>query len=69
MKLNPYFFQEHISDLNQEITETKAINRLNPEDVQTKAEIIWKPCENQRQTNASLEEDVQRLKNVLNGYM
>ena len=47
----------------------KAINGLHPEDVQTKAEMIWKQCENQRQTNVSLEKEIQKLKNDLNAYM
>ena len=47
----------------------KAINGLRPEDVQTKAEMIWKQCDDQRQTNVSLEKEIQKLKNDLNAYM
>ena len=65
----PVSFQEHISNLNQEIIEVKAINGLRPEDVQTKAEMIWKQCDDQRQSNVSLEKEIQKLKNDLNVYM
>ena len=61
--------QEHLSNLNQEITETKAINALNPDDVQTKAEMVWNQYNSQRQTNTSLEKEIQKLKSDLNAYM
>ena len=63
------FLQEHLSNLNQEITETKAINALNPDDVQTKATMVWNQYNNQRQTNTSLEKEIQKLKSDLNAYM
>ena len=61
--------QEHLSNLNQEITETKAINALNPDDVQTKATVVWNQYNNQKQTNTSLEKEIQKLKSDLNAYM
>ena len=63
------FLQEHLSNLNQEITETKAINALNPDDVETKATMVWNQYNNQRQTNTSLEKEIQKLKSDLNAYM
>ena len=63
------FLQEHLCNLNQEITETKAINALNPDDVQTKATMVWNQYNNQKQTNTSLEKEIQKLKSDLNAYM
>ena len=31
--------------------------------------MVWKQCDNQRQTNVSLEKEIQKLKNDLNRYM
>ena len=62
------YFQERVAEVQQEIIEAKAINGLKPEDLQIKIEQLWKLYDNQRHTNASLEEEIETLKNDLNKY-
>ena len=62
------YFQEKIAQIHEEIIETKEINQLKPEDLKAKIEEVWKLYDNQRQTNTSLEEEIEQLKNDLNAY-
>ena len=62
------FFQKQIAEIHQEITEVKAINGLKPEDLKVEIEKVWTLYGNQRLTNSSLEDEIEKLKNDLNEY-
>ena len=61
-----YWLQGHITELQQEITEMKAINRLDPDELKEKIQDVLAYRDSQRDRNSELEEQIKSLRNRLN---